>query len=124
VYNIWQPNLNHNISEFIEGLLNYDIIISSRYHGIVFSAVQGIPSIAIEIEPKLKIAAQTLQPGCLLWKQPFDATELLSHITTILNDYQARTDAILLSVEIQKHLGKLMLEEIEQFAFQNCNDLD
>ena len=116
---IWQPESRGNISSFIENMADYDVIISARYHALVFAAVLGIPTIAIEVEPKLSIAAAALKPGCGLWRQPFDPEDLVMMVSQILDDYQTSVEAILLTAEAQRSLSTAMVNELELIVRQN-----
>jgi polysaccharide pyruvyl transferase WcaK-like protein len=49
------------IDEFIKTLASYNIIISSRYHGIIYSILLNVPIIALPIENKLTQAAKELE---------------------------------------------------------------
>ena len=53
VWLTWSP-LSHTISEFLGKLIQSKVILSSRAHGVLLPAILGEPSIAIEIEPKLR----------------------------------------------------------------------
>ena len=70
----WDAN-DFEILEFSNLLSQYNLIISARYHGIIFSLIHQIPSIAIEIEPKLKIVSQEYN-NILLWEKPFNQNVL------------------------------------------------
>jgi polysaccharide pyruvyl transferase WcaK-like protein len=56
----WDPELM-TIDEFIKTLASYNIIISSRYHGIIYSILLNVPIIALPIENKLTQAAKELE---------------------------------------------------------------
>ncbi|MFS1161233.1 polysaccharide pyruvyl transferase family protein [Aeromonas salmonicida] len=66
-YNLisWDPEAI-GIDEFISILSFYDVIFSSRYHGVIYSILLEIPVVALPIEPKLKIAANELD-GVILY---------------------------------------------------------
>lgn len=50
---IWDP-MNIKFTDYCETLANQDLVITSRAHGAICGAILGVPSILIEIEPKLK----------------------------------------------------------------------
>ncbi|SEP82162.1 Polysaccharide pyruvyl transferase family protein WcaK [Hyunsoonleella jejuensis] len=93
----WNPE-NHNLEDFISSLSSFDLFISSRFHGVIFGALLHIPSIAIEIEPKLKVTKEMLEDGVEIWKQPF--TDDLEGIVTNI-DYE--TAKLSLKVAVKKH---------------------
>lgn len=66
----WNPD-TQNLDDFLRVLSNYDLFVSSRFHGVIFGALLNIPSIAIEIEPKLRVTKELLDNGVSIWEQPF-----------------------------------------------------
>ncbi|MGI9887706.1 polysaccharide pyruvyl transferase family protein [Vibrio chagasii] len=55
----YDPN-KEDFLDFIKYLNNFDLIVTSRYHGAIYSVLLEIPCIALSIEPKLSIAANEL----------------------------------------------------------------
>jgi len=62
----WDP-YSMTINEFLETFGNYKMVFSSRYHGVIYSVLLGIPVIALPIEPKLIQASIELN-GVILYK--------------------------------------------------------
>lgn len=86
-YNLtsWDPE-ESSINEFISQLASFDLIISSRYHGVIYSILLGIPVVALPIEPKLKIAASELDGVILYNNEGFCKTvdNIISNYNDIL----------------------------------------
>ncbi|KYQ85095.1 hypothetical protein AWW72_06275 [Acinetobacter sp. NRRL B-65365] len=61
----WNPEKD-DLLAFSSMLSEYKLIISSRYHGIIFAQIHGVPSIAINIEPKLMQVSKEYS-GIKLW---------------------------------------------------------
>lgn len=57
VFATWSP-ADNSIQEFIDRLGDFSLIISSRFHGLVFATLLKIPSIAVVIEPKLRLSVE------------------------------------------------------------------
>lgn len=57
---IWDP-ISFTINEFITKLKKCDVIVSTRAHGVLLPTMAYIPSIAVEIEPKL-LAVHRMMP--------------------------------------------------------------
>ena len=57
---IWDP-VSYTINEFITELKKCDVIVSTRAHGVLLPTMAYIPSIAVEIEPKL-LAVHQMMP--------------------------------------------------------------
>lgn len=114
-YAVWDPKNNPDVDHFLSLIADCDLVISARYHGTVAAAILGIPSIAIEVEQKLSLASQTLSPGCQLWKQPFNKTELVNLIDDFFGNYEQRVAAIKEKLIIQKKLANVMLCEVAHY---------
>lgn len=71
----WDPT-KASILDFSNMLSCYDRIVSSRYHGIIFSLIHSIPSVAIDIEPKLSQVSSEYGKNVKLWQHPYNPKEL------------------------------------------------
>jgi polysaccharide pyruvyl transferase WcaK-like protein len=56
---IWDP-MTIKFDDYCKKLANQDILITSRAHGAMCGAILGVPSILLEIEPKLKTIHELL----------------------------------------------------------------
>ncbi|HAV5431794.1 polysaccharide pyruvyl transferase family protein [Acinetobacter baumannii] len=70
----WNPQKD-DLLEFSNMLSEYKLIISSRYHGVIFAQIHGIPSIAVNIEPKLEQVSREYS-GIKLWGGDYNINEL------------------------------------------------
>jgi polysaccharide pyruvyl transferase WcaK-like protein len=71
----WNPK-KYSVQDFIDIMQNTDVIISSRYHGIVLSSLFNIPFIPIVVDPKLSIFAHGISSQIHLWEYPFSPSDL------------------------------------------------
>lgn len=71
----WDPT-KLNILDFSNMLSCYERIVSSRYHGIIFSLIHSIPSVAINIEPKLSQVSSEYSESVKLWQPPYSTKDL------------------------------------------------
>lgn len=92
----WTPE-TQTIDFFLRILSNYDLFITSRFHGVIFGSLLNIPSIAIEIEPKLNLTKEMLGEGVKVWKQPFDVK-----LKSIIEDIEL----IKIKKELRKNIEK------------------
>lgn len=104
----WNPKKN-TFEEFVESLSNFDLFISARFHGVIFGALLGIPSIAVEIEPKLNVTKELLKDGVVIWKQPFN-DNLVKLIEEI--DYKKSVQSLEVAVDEQKLIAKDMFDKL------------
>jgi len=56
---IWDPEI-YTVNKFIRKLKLCDVVVSSRAHGVLLPTMAYIPTIAVEIEPKLKAVHQMM----------------------------------------------------------------
>ena len=68
----WDPDHPSGLDEFHAMIGEYKLIITSRYHGVVFSAINYVPTIIIGIEDKLVQAADEFSEVGCLWAKPYD----------------------------------------------------
>jgi len=112
----WNPLDNNPYDSFIKKLNNYSLIITSRFHGAIFSALLDIPFITIAIEPKLKMISELYKNGSFSWKAPYDLFQILKQISQIKENHynfkksiisirkQNNSDAIKMFDELLKKL--------------------
>ena len=107
-YIIWQPN-EQSIENFVEVLGTFDLFISARFHGVIFGALLGIPSISIEVEQKLALVSRMIYGNELVWKQPFNPEELKELLSRAHIEY----DSLIKKINDSNH--KNMLKSNQMF---------
>ncbi len=85
-YLFWDP-YKSNVDTFLYKLNEFDLFITSRYHGAVYSTLLNKPFISIEVEQKLEMISDLFSKGSFCWHKPFDELELLNYIDLIFKDY-------------------------------------
>ena len=114
---MWNPDKD-NVESFIHQLDNYDLFITSRYHGAVFSTILGKPFIAIDIEQKLKLFYELNKKGSELWTNPFNASELIEKIEKINNNYSTYVNNIKKVAAEQKKLALDLRKKLNAYLNQ------
>jgi len=115
----WGPDAG-SVDEFLQQQANYDCLVSSRYHGAIFGALVGTPVICVDIEPKLRIAADTVQGR--LWRKPFDDSELLALVRTVTENHAAETARIAAAVALQRSQAAEMASRFLDFVQSSVFD--
>jgi polysaccharide pyruvyl transferase WcaK-like protein len=111
---IWDPT-DSNMSNFINELNNFDLFISARYHGAVFSTLLGKPVVCVDIEQKLSLYAGLLGDGGALWSHPFAPQDCVVDVKRLLGDITKSRNAIdQLRIE-QSHLADKMINNFTDF---------
>ena len=96
------------IDKFIQHLKSFDVIVSARYHGLVYATLLGVPSIAIAVEPKLSVAAKDLNLAGIV------GVHDLSSLSAVINNmnYRLAIERIRNTVIEQRVLAKRMLIDL------------
>ena len=85
---VWNSEKN-NLNNFIVELSKFDLFITARYHGAIFSSLLRKPFITIEIDPKLKLLSEVYNTSSKNWSYPFDLRELITYFNEINQDYNS-----------------------------------
>lgn len=105
---------NSSVPEFVEALRQFDLIITARAHGAILAATLGIPSVCIEIEPKLKYVSESLGKGGKLWHQPFNECELLATIEEVSDNLSYCREQARIAAKTNRNLAELSIFEFLQ----------
>lgn len=73
---VWDPHAS-SFGEFSSALGSHDVLITSRAHGAICGAVLGVPSVLIDIEPKLRTVHDMLPRSTRLVPAQPTSAELL-----------------------------------------------
>jgi polysaccharide pyruvyl transferase WcaK-like protein len=91
---VWQPE-QMRVGDFAAALATQDVILTSRAHGAICSACVGVPTVIVDIEPKLKQVHAMLPNASVpvaanapeTWEAAIEKALTISH-ATILTDIQ------------------------------------
>ena len=116
----WKPS-NTSINNFLTKLSEFDCTITMRYHGAVFSSMLGIPSICLDIEPKLRLISELIGMGSELWSKPFDIVECIEKIKKLESNSSEISNSLVEFVEMQTSLANQMQVDLINYlkAFNN-----
>lgn len=110
----WDPEKS-DISSFAQRLTRFRLVISARAHGVVMASALGVPSVAVELEPKLRLICEDLPESVHAWGPPFDQDELL-HLAVRLLDSRVEREP-LMQRERTQHRDSAMRSMEEIFAW-------
>ncbi len=82
----WEPNTN-TIEDFMKQLSFFDLILTARYHGAVFSTLLNIPFISIVVEQKLELISEIYKDSCEKWEYPFNINDCMEKIDRVNKNY-------------------------------------
>jgi len=87
---MWNPDIQ-TIDGFMSDLEAYDLFISARFHGVIFSTLLNKPAISIALEPKLELVKENAV--CEVWHPINDSSEeLLTLVNNIDEGYRDYVD--------------------------------
>jgi len=107
---IWDPDKD-TIKKFLKILDSFDLFITARYHGAVFSTLLGKPFISIGVEQKLDMVSDLYQNGSKKWNYPFQINECLSYVNDIDKNYIIMKENIISNTKIQTKLAQTMIKD-------------
>lgn len=111
---VWNPDGPESPESFALRLSQFSLVVSARYHGVVIASVLGVPSVAVEVEPKLALVSEALADGCQLWPQPFDPVLLKRLVTAGLREADRRRDVLGRAVADQRRMGLKMIDRLKE----------
>lgn len=103
-YAAWSPD-KWTIPEFLRKLVNCDLFISARAHGVIVGAVFGVPSVAIEVEPKMRIMAEQFSSSLPVWGGGFEPEVLLRIVDSLHKNWPNPVKAIRADACIKRKLA-------------------
>ncbi|EKG0038836.1 polysaccharide pyruvyl transferase family protein [Vibrio cholerae] len=86
----WDPE-NNKIDDFVLKLREFDFIISSRYHGIIYSVILNIPALSMPIENKL--IQVTIDIPCVALYKGGNLSDYILNNSDIIYEKQIEIDA-------------------------------
>ena len=117
----WDPR-EESLGNFFSELSRFDVFLTARFHGAIFSALMGKPFICIELEQKLSIVAKELGVETLVWKDPFRLDEALYMLDLVEGDYVRIRGTITERVEARRKLAATMVEDFLVFVNGGSSD--
>lgn len=115
----WDPERD-DIAAFVQQLAEYRIIVTARYHGAIFAALMGRACICVEVEQKLRLAAETLDVARYLWRQPFSSDALYELVNVLEAESSEASARVGAAVVQQRALAETMLSEFASFIRQGA----
>lgn len=107
---IWQPQ-SQSIDDFMKHLAQQDVLLASRAHGAICGACVGVPSVIVDIEPKLTQVHDMLSDSSIL--VPAQDT---SSWQKALQDAQAiPKETILADVQKSRQISEAAWKEMQQW---------
>ena len=83
---IWNPD-DDTIENFMDDLNGFDLFISARFHGVIFSTLLNKPAISVAIEPKLELVKENAI--CKVWHPIDDHKEqLIDYVNEYNKNYE------------------------------------
>lgn len=109
---LWNPEI-YSIDKFFSLLSYFDLFVTARYHGAIFSAMLGKPFITIEIEQKLSMISEVFSDSSFNWSYPFQPNDLLKNIENIESNYVAFSSNVVKEALNQRKLAKKMNSDLK-----------
>ncbi|HAS6211398.1 TPA: hypothetical protein I7185_13775 [Vibrio vulnificus] len=114
-YIVWNPD-QQTVGDFLNELASCDIIVSSRFHGLVVSSLLSIPFVSIEIEPKLSLFSEKFENFETV-KYPFKAENIIKGIATA--EWIDDDDLVVMN---EKERAKIMADNFNKYLRSKVNE--
>jgi len=111
----WIPE-EMTMNSFIENLNVFDLFITARYHGAVFSTLLGKPFISIVVEQKLSLISDIFANSSKKWIYPFNIDNCINNIKIIDKDYSNYCEKTVQEALKQKELSEVMFKRFIKFC--------
>jgi polysaccharide pyruvyl transferase WcaK-like protein len=116
---VWRGEF-HEMNAYLERLAACELVLSTRYHGLVVAAALARPCVGLELDPKVGNLCSELGGGALLWQAPYNAQALVAATLTMQADIAARSAAL---VEARSTLARRALAMQDAFKTAIRRDL-
>ena len=111
---LWDPD-HDSINGFIDRLSVFDLFITARYHGAVYSSLLRKPFITIEVEQKLALINQVYDKGSHVWTYPFKKESLINYVMDIKSNYNFFSEELDRVSKLNIEKAKMMKVEFQNF---------
>ncbi len=111
----WNPD-KQTINEFITTLNLFDLFISARYHGAIFSALLNKPFISISVEQKLDMISDIYVNASKKWQYPFNIEDCINNVKFIDDNYHQFVKQVKLTNKEQQKLAHSMLNNFLEYS--------
>ncbi|WP_162984905.1 polysaccharide pyruvyl transferase family protein [Mesonia aquimarina] len=116
-YIVWNPE-KMKIVDFLKELMEFDLMISARFHGIIFASLLGIPSISIGIEQKLKVVGEFFPNSLQVWPYPF-SEDLIEKVNDVQKNYAQVQKSLQQETNNNQILAQNMFNELKKVIQNN-----
>lgn len=113
-FEIWKPN-EVPLNDFLSSLSAQDIIFSARAHGVILSALLGVPAICIGTSKKLEEVSKMFPTSSELMDEPVTVQALHAQVTRVTDHYDQILDCLTQDVNTNKQMAMKTLARLHQF---------
>jgi len=112
----WDPEIM-SIQDFLKTLSQFDLMVSARFHGLIFSSLLGIPCISIAVEQKLEIIKEILPNSLQIWPYPF-TDKLIDKIKYVDENYNLVKSVLEKEVISNQQIAEKMFTRLDHILKQ------
>ncbi|MBL7843760.1 MAG: polysaccharide pyruvyl transferase family protein [Cyclobacteriaceae bacterium] len=109
------PLESGNLSEFFARFCDHDLIVSSRFHGVILASTFGLPSIALKLDPKLSTLKGILPESAQVLELEQIPTQLESLILATFSDIQSWKESTLRDFERNNKIIHQGMDSVNTF---------
>lgn len=91
---VWDPEVL-SVADFLHELKRCDLLLSTRFHGVVIAALLGVPVVGLALDPKVSGICSRLGIGDFVW----DGAFTLEHLRTLFTNACAQRESMCARME-------------------------
>ncbi|MBI1785496.1 polysaccharide pyruvyl transferase family protein [Candidatus Sumerlaeota bacterium] len=114
----WNP-MRDAPDSFMAKLSEFDLFVTARYHGAVLAALLEKPVICVELDPKLRLAAEALygkEENSAVWAAPFDPACLVQNVRHLIAQRELPSESLAAAVARERGLAEAMVSRFIEYA--------
>jgi polysaccharide pyruvyl transferase WcaK-like protein len=116
---VWDGEMS-NFTSYVSEIAECTLLITARFHGVIVGAALGIPSIGIEVDPKVRLVCEEFGSACAIWSAPFDSSELVILYDNLISSSDDLRPELEKSYSKLEHESLKMLDSFYGFI-EECN---
>lgn len=108
---VWDPE-TMTVADYLSCLKDCELLLSTRFHGVVVAALLGVPVIGLALDPKVRGLCARLGLGDFVWDGVFDPEKLRALLRDAAEQRGAMRARMAQAVRIERLRADAMLAEV------------
>jgi polysaccharide pyruvyl transferase WcaK-like protein len=115
---VWNPRVEQ-VQSYVARISVQDVLISSRYHGVVVASILGIPSVGLALDPKVSLICDRLGLAEYIWEAPFSPEQLRVNFLSLVSKYLMVKKELIVRMRREQVIADSMIREVLMYLDVN-----